>query len=231
MLQRVLFSDTIWTVGKIRDSARTRTRILQAATAEFSERGFSAASVSGVARRARVSKQLIHHHFRSKEALFQAVHDLKFRPGLEWVEVLPPDPTDLIAERFARRASDADYIRFLTWEAADRGRRAVPGREGRQRRVAGYGAELKAMQKFGSLPPEVDYRLIQLSIFALATYPLAFGQMTQLVTGRAATDPRFQKAWREYLKWVGQRLFGETAGPTTAKQPRKRPTARAARRS
>ena len=218
-------------MGKIRDSARTRTRILQAATAEFSERGFSAASVSGVARRARVSKQLIHHHFRSKEALFQAVHDLKFRPGLEWVEVLPPDPTDLIAERFARRASEADYIRFLTWEAADRGRRAVPGREGRQRRVAGYGAELKAMQKFGSLPPEVDYRLIQLSIFALATYPLAFGQMTQLVTGRAATDPRFQKAWREYLKWVGQRLFGEAAGPTTAKQPRKRPTARAARRS
>jgi AcrR family transcriptional regulator len=231
VLQRVRFYDTIWTVGKIRDSARTRARILQAATAEFSERGFSAASVSGVARRARVSKQLIHHHFRSKEALFQAVHDLKFRPGLEWVEVLPPDPTDLIAERFARRASDANYIRFLTWEAADRTKRAVPGREGRQRRVAGYGAELKAMQKFGSLPQEVDYRLIQLSIFALATYPLAFGQMTQLVTGRSASDPRFQKAWHAYLKWVGQRLFGEAAGPTTAKPPRKRPTARAARRS
>ena len=225
-------------MGKIRDSARTRARILRAATSEFSERGYNAASVSGVARRARVSKQLIHHHFHSKEALFQEVHDLKFRPSVEWAEMLPPDATDLIAERFRKRAGDAHYIRFLTWEAAGRRGHEVPGYKARQRRIAEYGAALRAMQKSGKLPAEVDYRLIQLSIFALATYPMAFGQITRLVTGRAATDPLFQNDWREFLRWVGQRLFAGTGArrkaPSGARRGRphkakKKPTAPAAR--
>jgi len=197
-------------MGKIRDSARTRASILRAATREFSERGYNAASMSGVARRARVSKQLIHHHFHSKETLFQEVHDLKFRPSVEWVEMLPPDATDLIAERFRKRAGDAHYIRFLTWEAAGRRGHEVPGYEARQRRIAEYGAALRKIQKSGALPAEVDCRLIQLSILALATYPMAFGQITRLVTGRAATDPRFQKDWCAFLRWVGQRLFAGT---------------------
>lgn len=217
-------------MGKIRDSARTRARILEAATREFSERGFNAASVSAVARRARVSKQLVHHHFRSKEALFREVHDLKFRPVDGWVEALPENPQDLLAERFRKRAGDANYVRFLTWEAAGRRGREVPGYAARQRRIAGYGAALKKMQKAGTLPPDVDHRMIQLGIFALATYPMAFGQFTRLVTGRAATDPRFQHDWDRFLRWVGSRLFAGKAEKPAAAAAEKRLKAKTAAR-
>jgi len=202
-------SQKIHVMGKIRDSERTRKRITDAAAREFSEKGFDGATLSEIARHARVSKQLIHHHFRSKEGLFQEVHDLKFRPTDELPEILPRESADLIAERFRKRSGDADYIRFLTWEAASGRGQSVPGHDARQRRIADYGLALRLMQAEGRLPGDLDYRLIQLAILALATYPMAFGQITRLVTGRAATDKRFQQEWNEFLQRIGQKLFGK----------------------
>lgn len=203
-------------MGRIRDSDRTRARIIEAAAAEFSEKGYDAATVSEVARRAALSKQLVHHHFRTKEALFREVHDRKFRPTVEWQEMLPDDVGDLIAERFLKRAQDAHYIRFLTWEAAS-GRASMPGRAARQRRIAEYGGAVRKLQAAGKLPAEVDHRLIQLAILALATYPMAYAQITRLVTGRAATDGDFQKEWYAFLQWAGRRLFRTSGRPRTAK--------------
>src|SRR5579875_177771 len=94
------------TTTRRRDPERTKRKLVDAAALEFAERGFDGTTLSAVARRARVSKQLLHHHFGSKEALFQEVHDQKFRPDVSWQETLPDDPTELIAARFARRARD-----------------------------------------------------------------------------------------------------------------------------
>lgn len=190
-----------------------------AAAAEFCEKGFDGATTAGVARRAGVSKQLIHHHFGSKEALFREVHERRFRPGMTWEEPMPDDPRDLIAERFAKRIGDLDYIRFLTWEAASGQARRVPGRAARKRRLANYGTALKALQAQDRLPADVDHRMLQLAILSLATYPIAFPQITQLVTGRSATGSSFQKDWQAFLRWIGQRILAaskESAPPTAA---------------
>ncbi|MBI4195060.1 MAG: TetR/AcrR family transcriptional regulator [Betaproteobacteria bacterium] len=197
-------------MGKTRDSDRTRKRILECAVKEFSERGFDGARISEIARRARLSKQLIHHHFRGKEALFQAVHDLKFRPTTLWNETLPPDPADLFAERFRKRAKDLDYLRFLTWEAASARNRKVPGEAARGERLAQYGAGLRLLQAEGRLPRDLDSRLLQLAILALATYPMAFTQITRMVTGHAGPDRRFQREWHEFLRKLGKKLFDGT---------------------
>ena len=197
-------------MGKIRDSTRTRQRILDAAALEFAERGFDGATVSGIARRSKMSKQLIHHHFRSKEGLFQQVHDAKFRPQMETQELLPRSAADLIAERFEKHAGDADYIRFLTWEAASGRARAIPGHAARQRRIAGYAAAIRTMQADGRLPAGLAPQFIQLAVLALSTYPMAFGQITKLVTGFAPEDVRFQRKWHDFLRQLGQRLFAAT---------------------
>lgn len=205
-------------MGKIRDSARTREAVLAAAAEEFCEKGFDGATTAGVARRAGVSKQLINHHFGSKEALFREVHDLRFRPGMTWEEPMPDDPRDLIAERFAKRVDDLDYIRFLTWEAASGQARRVPGRAGRQKRIADYGKALQQLQADGSLPGDVDHRMLQLAILSLATYPIAFPQITLLVTGRAAIGAGFQKDWQECLRWIGRRILAPEAAPAKPKR-------------
>lgn len=197
-----------------RNRERTRDQILQAAKRVFAEKGFDGAVVSEIARRASVSKQLVHHHFGDKERLFREVHELKFRPTGEWQEAFPGDPAELIADRFVKRAANADYTRFLTWEAAS-GRKNLPARGVRKQRLDDTAAVLQRMQDEGKLAANVDCRLVQLAIVALSTYPLAFKQNTLLVTGRSATGAAFRRDWSEFLREIGRRLFQ----PEAAEQP------------
>jgi TetR/AcrR family transcriptional regulator len=194
-------------IKRTRDPERTKRRVVNAAAKEFAQRGFDGTTLSAIARRARVSKQLLHHHFPSKKTLFQEVHDQKFRPAVHWTETLPENPTELIAARFEKRAKDQDYLRFLAWEAASARNRTIPGQEDRQRRVAEYGEAIRQMQAKGGLPADMDWRLIQLATLSLATYPIAFTQLTRMVTGRDATDPAFQAEWTAFLRVLGEKLF------------------------
>lgn len=205
-------------MGKIRDTERTRKRIIDAAAHVFSEKGFDGTSLSEVARIARASKQLIHHHFRSKEDLFKSVHDSKFRPITESRDTLPTNPVELIAARFNHSADDSEYIRFLTWEAAGGAGSAVPGRAARQQRLADYGMALKSMQNEGKIPEDLDHKLVQIAILALATYPMAFGQITELVTGYSPTTKQFQVKWRRFLHQLGEKLFCMNAPTPAAKK-------------
>ncbi|TFH86389.1 TetR/AcrR family transcriptional regulator [Billgrantia azerbaijanica] len=66
------------TLSPTRDPEQTRARILEAAEALFVEQGFSAVRLSELARSAGVTKSLIHHHFGSKEKLWEAVKDRAF---------------------------------------------------------------------------------------------------------------------------------------------------------
>ena len=194
-------------MGKIRDRARTRQRILDAAAAEFAEHGFDGATVSRIAARSKLSKQLIRYHFGSKERLFQELHNVRFRPHLENPETLPSKSADLLADRFKKHAGDSDYIRFLTWEAASGRTRNLPGHAARQQRIGHYGSAISKMQRNGQLPPDLNPRFIHLAALALSTYPMAFGQITRLVTGRSSSDPKFQREWIRFLREIGNRLF------------------------
>lgn len=220
---------------KQRDSERTKVKILDAAAREFVQHGFDGASLADVARRARTSKQLILHHFASKEGLFNAVLDVKFRAALEVADPKLDDATSIIAERFRRRASHADYIRFLTWEAASGRTDYIPAHAIRQRRVSEFGSAIRQMRDDGRLPSELKPELVQLATLALSTYPMAFAQITQLVTGKLPTDPRFQREWYAFLRKVGERLLGTPADLPVklVKRARKRtaPRARQQRRS
>lgn len=59
--------------GRIRDPERTRARILEAATEEFSLRGLAGARVDAIAERAGANKRMLYHYFGNKEDLFLAV--------------------------------------------------------------------------------------------------------------------------------------------------------------
>ncbi|MCB1055722.1 MAG: TetR/AcrR family transcriptional regulator [Acidobacteria bacterium] len=61
-----------------RDPEATRAAILEAAEEAFLQKGVADASTSLIARRAGVTKSLIHHHFGSKEKLWQEVKRRRF---------------------------------------------------------------------------------------------------------------------------------------------------------
>ena len=58
----------------------TKARILAAAAAEFGERGYEAASIRSIARRAEVDPSLVHHYFDDKSALVAEVVAVPLRP-------------------------------------------------------------------------------------------------------------------------------------------------------
>jgi TetR/AcrR family transcriptional regulator len=205
-------------VARTRNRERTRGSIVAAARAEFASRGYSGARMEQIAQRADVKKELIYHYFRSKEALFEEVRTSQLADA-EADHALPQSPladrtqdaSSLFAWRFNRMLGDLEWIKLLTWEAVQTDVAPPPNEEGRRATIRKSIAAIKAAQKDGLLPADFDARFLQLSMFALATYPLAFAQITAMTTGMAASDKRFQKAWTGFLQQLGERLLSPTA--------------------
>ncbi|MFE4829846.1 ScbR family autoregulator-binding transcription factor [Streptomyces sp. NPDC056672] len=68
----------------------TRRAILEAAGAVFAEHGYASATLSMVMEKAGVTKGALYHHFKSKEALAQAVLDVQPELG-----AIPPHPSKI----------------------------------------------------------------------------------------------------------------------------------------
>ena len=84
-----------------RDPDLTRERIVAAAHALFVKKGFAAVSMREIASRSGVTKSLIHHHFGSKEALWELVKEQAISAYADGQE----------AELRAAEAPDADLLR------------------------------------------------------------------------------------------------------------------------
>ena len=56
-------------------SESTRQALVDSAVELFTKRGYSATSLDTIAKRARVTKGALYHHFSGKQALFEAAFD------------------------------------------------------------------------------------------------------------------------------------------------------------
>src|SRR5438067_2339405 len=63
-------------------------RILAAAAIEFAARGFAGARVDRIARRARVNKAMLYYHFRSKQAIYDALLRRTFSDAADRVRAI-----------------------------------------------------------------------------------------------------------------------------------------------
>src|SRR5260370_42606879 len=66
-------------MARTRDLNRSRKRILAAALNEFAAKGFAGARTRSIARRARISEQMIFHSFGNKEYLYRTVFNEQLR--------------------------------------------------------------------------------------------------------------------------------------------------------
>jgi AcrR family transcriptional regulator len=98
-----------------RDSAATRSRLLESAREEFTARGIAGARVDRIAAAANANKAQIYHYFDDKDGLFDAVLE---RSTEEAVGAVPIDADDLPA--YAARLFDYHFdhphlLRLVTW--------------------------------------------------------------------------------------------------------------------
>lgn len=83
--------------------ARTQERILDAAAALFSARGYEGASISAIATRAEVSRSAVFWHFGDKETLFRETFRRMLVPFAEQIarSLAHPDPATRLVELIA----------------------------------------------------------------------------------------------------------------------------------
>ena len=107
------------------DPEATRQAILDAADELFVQSGFDGVSLSQIARRAEVTKSLIHHHFGSKRSLWDSVKSRRFegfaRSQQAIIDAIGTDIDSFsaigatIRTQFLHRNSDPALGRLMSW--------------------------------------------------------------------------------------------------------------------
>jgi len=103
-----------------RDSTATKTRILEAATAEFAAYGLAGARVDRLAERAGANKQLIYAYFGSKEALFDATMGVHIERLLDAVPFDAYDLPGYAVGLFDFGLAHPELVRLLQWHRLER---------------------------------------------------------------------------------------------------------------
>lgn len=169
------------------DTERTRTLLLDAATAEFSERGYAGARIDRIATAAGVNKERIYPYFGGKLGLFDAVLD---RALDGFLGAAPPSGrgADAIAAYAgalfdAYRAQPA-LPRLLAWEGLELGGDAAAAAERQSSCAAKVGQLADA---FPDLGRERTAELL-VAIVALVTSHWSLPQLPGMIRGAAPSD-------------------------------------------
>src|SRR5712672_3351976 len=211
-------------------SLETRGAILDAAIAEFAERGFEGASIRAIADRLGLQHPLITYHYRSKDILWRAAAEHAFAQIRAGWDTSAPENSDLppltrlreeYATLFRYTVAFPEFHRFMRQEAFTNNprlkwlaetvlapllRRLIP--------------QIVAAQRQGLLPA-VDPILFHYMMVSLTAALAAFGPEMQVTSGLSAENTKVIEA---YWSLVDETVFGKHARekPARAKEASQR---------
>jgi TetR/AcrR family transcriptional regulator len=198
-------------------AVETRRAILNAALAEFAEKGFDAASIRAIADRTALRHPLITYHFRTKDILWRATAEYAFgRIREEW-DGLEKGNADLSAldrlrseywTLFRFTVAFPEFHRFMRQECTTNNPRL--------RWVAKTVVaplidrllpQIAALQKAKQLPlmEPIIFHYMMVSLTAMLS---EFGPEMGVTSKLASDDPRIVK---NYWRAVDKMIFGESA--------------------
>ena len=200
-------------------SVETRAAILNAAIAEFAERGFEGASIRAIADRLGLQHPLITYHYRSKDILWRAAAEHAFAQIRAGWEASAPESSDLpplarlreeYATLFRYTVAFPEFHRFMRQEAlTDNPRLKWVANTVLAPLLARLLPQIVAAQKQGLLPP-VDPILFHYMMVGLTATLSGFGPEMQLTGGLSAEDPKVVEA---YWRLVDKTVFVQSSRP------------------
>ncbi|MEW9699466.1 TetR/AcrR family transcriptional regulator [Paenibacillus sp. SI8] len=195
-------------MGEIRNADRTRKCILDAAKAEFFEKGYSGARIESIAQRAEVKKQLLYHYFKGKDELYDEVMGYILSQVPQEGFMLPANPVRIAEHRFKVNSEHLlDFLRFTLLEVIDARPGNLMGEAQRKSVLQSYNNDMKEKQEMGLVPDDLDPAMLTLAISSLTIYPLIFEEVTRMITGNLPSDSEFQEKWTIFLQKFSERMF------------------------
>src|SRR5712675_110097 len=193
-------------------SLETRGAILDAAIAEFAERGFEGASIRAIADRLGLQHPLITYHFRNKDILWRAAAEHAFAQIRAGWDTSAPENSDLpplarlreeYATLFRYTVAFPEFHRFMRQEAFTNSPRLKWVAETVLSPLLGrLIPQIVAAQKQGLLPA-VDPILFHYMMVSLTATLAGFGPEMQVTSGLSAEDTKVVEAyWRLVDKMV-----------------------------
>jgi TetR/AcrR family transcriptional regulator len=198
-------------------SLETRGAILDAAIAEFAERGFEGASIRAIADRLGLQHPLITYHYRSKEILWRAAAEHAFAQISAGWDTSAPENSDLpplarlreeYATLFRYTVAFPEFHRFMRQEAFTNNPRLKWLAETVLAPLLGrLIPQIVAAQKQGLLPA-VDPILFHYMMVSLTATLSGFGPEMQVTSGLSAENAKVVEA---YWRLVDETVFGKHA--------------------
>lgn len=186
-----------------RDPERTRQALLDAALAEFAEKGRAGARTSEIAARAGVNKQLISYHFGGKDGLYQALAQRWLDREQEFAD--PGLPlSDLVVAYMRETIAARDLTRLFLRECVEDA--PQPEFDGDTSREAEEVADLRRRQAAGEIAPEFDPAFVLLMMQSLAATGVSFPADVRRWTGLEPDSEEFAARYAEQLRLLAERL-------------------------
>jgi TetR/AcrR family transcriptional regulator len=182
-----------------------------AAFKEFAAKGFAGARVDTIARRASINKRMLYHYFGDKEALFQEVLRRKMAERHAWGLATPDSPAESLPYWFDLACKDKGWVRLLEWEALQFAERRLIDEERRRNSAEEAVKRISGRQSRGHLSDEFEASQILLAMLALTWFPVAFPQLTKLITGKGPSDGEFLREQRDFLKRFAKAFEAKTS--------------------
>ena len=196
-------------------SIDTRALILNAAIAEFAERGFEGASIRAIADRLGLQHPLITYHYRSKDILWRAAAEHAFAQiRAEW-DIAAPQESDLsplarlrqeYTTLFRYTVAFPEFHRFMRQETLTNNPRLKWVAETvLAPLLARLLPQIVEAQK-QDLLPVVDPILFHYMMVSLTATLSEFGPEMQVTSGLSAGDPKVVEA---YWRLVDETVFAK----------------------
>jgi AcrR family transcriptional regulator len=192
-----------------RDAERTRTEILDEATAEFADRGLAGARVDEIAARTRTTKRMLYYYFGSKQGLYLAVLERAYagtralEQQLSVSDLNPARAVRAVAElTFDHHEAHPDFIRLVAIENIHHAEhlRSSPLREGLAGPAVGVLEPILARgRETGMFRDDVDAFDVHVLISSFCVFRVANRHTVSAIFGRDLLDPARRAHYRRMV--------------------------------
>ncbi|MFD2797192.1 TetR family transcriptional regulator [Promicromonospora vindobonensis] len=175
--------------------AATWDRILDAATAEFAQHGFSGARIDRITSTARTNKAQLYGYFGTKDELFDAVLAASFRQIIDLATIDANDLPGWAVRLYDEYLAHPDIVRLATWSRLERSPRGHLVAEA-ERQDGEKLAAIAAAQQAGAVVPGDPFDVMAMVI----GMSMAWSPVSNVYAAHAGEAQAEHRRRREFLR-------------------------------